>query len=137
MELGCLDYSVSAAQCADATYDFGFDKRFYSAKGIRWVKKATTQAECDAYGTKCDGTPRPSVNPSTFTDFTFNASFACKNRKNVFTWTPGKWYPGTKTPNQPFLNMNRSTQGCQCHSCRCLTQKINHSWISQQYPSRI
>jgi len=85
---------VTEAQCNDPTYTFGYDRTYYTARGVRWVQKATTKAECDSYGTKCVGTPRASPLPSTFADITLNASFPCDNEQKVFTWTPGKWLPG-------------------------------------------
>jgi len=104
--LGCLFYFVSPAQCTDPNYVWPFDPRFYRVQGKRYYPRAQTQAQCEAYGEKCVGTPRANKIRSTFSDVTINAT-SCDPPfvlKKIFEWTPGKWLPGQprKVSPQPI-----------------------------------
>lgn len=51
-----MTFTVSESNCS-TSYAWGYPN-IVKVNSARWIKKATTKGECEAYGKKCVGTPK-------------------------------------------------------------------------------
>jgi hypothetical protein len=91
--MGCSTYNINSSACLSGNFAWG-DPGILELINPRWITRAHTKSQCLGYGDFCDNTGNPVPSGvSTYTSiYSFNPE--CANRKQLFSWTPGRWLPG-------------------------------------------